>query len=307
MSLWTGCFASMGRCAFRAWRDQFPHPTAMIECPDMMGWHGQRMAAYHRPRKRGTRCIVPARVGAFFLAILYCAVCSPATGDEQRRRIYFLESLAPTQPAAIRTIEAFKRRLAEKTSESFEIFIDYMELERFPGQAHIDRTVRYLQGKYAEAPPAVLIPLGRSAVPFILQSPWHVPIRWFVLFTDDERRLVEEEEGYRLLYRSTAAVGRQRVDEALEVIRNSELAPLVDLIGDLSRWLAAFDATSIVELDYGSVSALFSWDELDNDHSAREIGEALEALGRGDVARSAEIYQTVAGRWAEVRSHESLN
>jgi hypothetical protein len=148
---------------------------------------------------------------------------------------------------------------------------------------------------------------GSAAVPFILQSPWHAPIRWFVLFIDDERRLVEEEDGYRLLYRSTAAVGRQRVDEALEVIRNSELAPLVDLIGDLSRWLAAFDATSIVELDYGSVSALFSWDELDNDHSAREIGEALEALGRGDVARSAEIYQTVAGRWAEVRSHESLN
>jgi PAS domain S-box-containing protein len=125
------------------------------------------MAAQH-PRTRDTRGVVPARLAALVLAILYCA-CSPATGAEQRRRIYFLESLAPTQPAATRTIEAFQRRLAEKTGENFEIFIDYMELERFPGQAHIDRTVRYLQGKYAEAPPAVLIPLGRAAVSFMLQ------------------------------------------------------------------------------------------------------------------------------------------
>jgi signal transduction histidine kinase len=127
------------------------------------------MVAYYHSRIHGTRRrIVAASRGAVFLAILYCAAWSPAAGDEPRRRIYFLESLAPTQPAAIRTIEAFRRRIGEKTSENFEIFIDYMELERFPGQENIDRTVRYLQGKYSEAPPAVLIPLGRAAVPFML-------------------------------------------------------------------------------------------------------------------------------------------
>jgi hypothetical protein len=104
----------------------------------------------------------------------------PAAGNDQRRRIYFLESLTPTQFAAMRTIEAFKKRLSEKTTESFEIFVDYMDLERFPGQAHIDRTAQFLAGKYAQAPPDVLIPLGRAAVPFMLQyraaiAP-HVPI-----------------------------------------------------------------------------------------------------------------------------------
>jgi signal transduction histidine kinase len=127
------------------------------------------MAAHHYPPQRGACRIVPARLGVIALAILYCVAWSQATADEQRRRIYFLESLAPSQPAATRTIEAFKRRLGERTSESFDIFIDYMELGRFPGQAHIDRTVRFLQEKYAEAPPAVLIPLGRAAVPFMLQ------------------------------------------------------------------------------------------------------------------------------------------
>jgi hypothetical protein len=148
---------------------------------------------------------------------------------------------------------------------------------------------------------------GSAAVPFILQSAWHVPVRWFVLFEDDDRRLLEEGDGYRLVYRTTARAGRKRVEHALSIIRRSELAPLVELIGDLSRWLAAFDARSLVELDYGSVSVLFNWDELDNDHSAREVQEAVEALGAGDVTRSVEVYQNVAARWAEVRSHESLN
>jgi hypothetical protein len=102
-------------------------------------------------------------------SILFGIIAWPAAGNDHRRRIYFLESLSPTQPAAIRTIEAFKKRLSERTSEPFEIFIDYMELGRFPGQAHLDRTVRFLAGKYAEAPPDVLIALGRAALPFLLK------------------------------------------------------------------------------------------------------------------------------------------
>jgi signal transduction histidine kinase len=99
-------------------------------------------------------------------AVLLCIGCQP-TDAAQRRRIYFLESLSPALPAAVRTIDAFKKRLGEKTTEQFEIFVDYMEVVRLPSQAHVDRTVQYLSGKYAEAPPDVLITLGRAALPFI--------------------------------------------------------------------------------------------------------------------------------------------
>ncbi len=103
-----------------------------------------------------------------------------ADAADQRRRIYFLESLSPALPAAVRTIDAFKKRLSETTSEQFEIFVDYMELVRLPGQAHIDRTVQYLSGKYAEARPDVVITLGRAALPFMAKhreavAP-HVPL-----------------------------------------------------------------------------------------------------------------------------------
>src|ERR1044072_8938251 len=47
------------------------------------------------------------------------------------------------------------------------LFRSYLELGRFPSQAHMDRSAQFLAGKYAEAPPDVLIPLGRAAVPFM--------------------------------------------------------------------------------------------------------------------------------------------
>ena len=112
-------------------------------------------------------CGANANSAFFTFLILLCIGLQPAVAAEQRRRIYFLESLAPTQPAAMRTIAAFEQRLREKTTEQFDVFIDYMDLIRFPSQAHVDSTVRYLSEKYAEAPPDVLIPMGRAAVPFM--------------------------------------------------------------------------------------------------------------------------------------------
>src|SRR5215510_6343215 len=105
-----------------------------------------------------------AQVLAFLT--LPCIACQPVDAAD-RRRIYFLESLSPALPAAVRTIDAFKKRLGEKTTEQFEIFVDYMELVRLPSQAHKERMVQYLSGKYAEAPPYVLVTLGRAALPFI--------------------------------------------------------------------------------------------------------------------------------------------
>src|SRR5262245_28222898 len=105
---------------------------------------------------------------ARILALLFLlCICSEPTNANQRRRIYFLESVSPALPAAVRVIDGFKKRLGEKTTEQFEIFVDYMEAVRLPSQAHKERMVRYLSGKYAEAPPDVLITLGRAALPFI--------------------------------------------------------------------------------------------------------------------------------------------
>jgi hypothetical protein len=148
-----------------------------------------------------------------------------------------------------------------------------------------------------------------TVAPSILQSPWHVPVRWFILVDDSERRLVESPSGeFRLYYWTRISAARKRAERALQVLRRSELSPIAEPVRELAEWLSRFPRESMVELDYGTVSSMFSWDELDNDHSGQDIQEAIDALnGPGGMGQAADLYQTVANRWAETLNRESLN
>ena len=147
-----------------------------------------------------------------------------------------------------------------------------------------------------------------NAVAFCHESPWHVPIRWFVLFHDEERWLGEDEQGrLRLRYRTTARRALRRAGQAIPVLRRSDLGPISELLLDLHEWIGLFDPRSLVELDYGTLCDFLTWDELDDDRSAHEIGRALDALERHEFPRSADIYQGVLSHWAEIRGHELLS
>jgi hypothetical protein len=143
----------------------------------------------------------------------------------------------------------------------------------------------------------------------ILQSAWHVPVRWFVLVDEPERRLIEVGSGqYRLYYWTALSLARKRAEAAILTLGRTELSPLAPLVREMLEWLAAFPSECRLELDYGEVSSLFSWDELDDDHSGGDIQAAIQSLGGpGGMARAGELYQTVSGRWAEAMSRESLN
>jgi hypothetical protein len=171
-----------------------------------------------------------------------------------------------------------------------------------------DQFVPKKDGKRAAKDLARLRRRDPSAIAFCHQSPWHVPIRWFVLFRDDERELVEDANGrWRLRYRTTTRRAIRRAAQAIGPLRRSDLGPIGDLILDLHQWMVQFDPASIIELDYASLCDFQRWDELDDDHSAREIADALEALESGEYPRAADVYQGVLTRWAEVRSREILN
>ena len=143
------------------------------------------------------------------------------------------------------------------------------------------------------------------SVPFIQQTAWHVPLRWFVLFRPEERTIADDEAGrLRLRYRTPARRAMRRVENAMPILRRSDLGPLGELLVDLHQWIAAFDPRSFVELDYGELSDLMSWDEMDDDHSAEQIQYALDALAKHEASESADAYQSVLVRWAEFRSRE---
>jgi hypothetical protein len=148
-----------------------------------------------------------------------------------------------------------------------------------------------------------------TLIPSMLQSPWHVPVRWFVMFEERERRMVESTGGdVRLRYWAPIGPAARRALRAASVLRRVGLEPVSGVVGEMAEWLSMFDRRSMLELDYGTLSSLFTWDELDDDHSAAEIQAAIDALeGSGGMPAAGELYQAVAGRWAETRARESLN
>ena len=147
-----------------------------------------------------------------------------------------------------------------------------------------------------------------GAVAFVHQSPWHVPIRWFALFRDEERRIADDERGRsRMRYSTSTRRAMRRAQNAIPVLRRSDLGSIGELLIDLHRWMAAFDARSIVELDYGELCDFLTWDEMDDDHSAADVQAALDALAKHEYPQAADVYQGVLARWAEIRSRELFN
>jgi hypothetical protein len=147
-----------------------------------------------------------------------------------------------------------------------------------------------------------------NAVPTMLESPWHVPVRWFALFEDPERRLTERDDGgFTLSYWTQIPVARERAQRAATVLEAGDLRPVAAMVYELDDWLSCFGSDAAVELDYGDVATSSSWNDLDEDHSAREVQESIDALEAGELERAGEVYRAVAGRWAEAKIRESLN
>lgn len=143
------------------------------------------------------------------------------------------------------------------------------------------------------------------AVPTIVDAPWVVPLAWFVLFDDAERRFLDPPEGAgpRLLHLTTVATALDRLDralDALDLVEDPE--DLLDDLAELADWLESFDDRSLVELDYAGLAPLLGAERLAADHSVRDVWHAIEGLEAGDVMTAVAYYAAVRGRWSPLRA-----
>ncbi len=146
-----------------------------------------------------------------------------------------------------------------------------------------------------------------DATPHILTSTWHVPVRWFAAFGQDERviRLGNERSLY---YRTPMVEARRRIARALRVLRTTvEDGPLATGVENLGRWLEEFHPRSHLELDYGGLVNLLDDDTLTRDESARDVTEGLAALAVGDSTAAVAAYERMMERWRTVRALEHAN
>ena len=142
----------------------------------------------------------------------------------------------------------------------------------------------------------------------ILHANWHVPLRWFALFGDDERILTEDKDGLRIRYETSIEEGKKRLRETLEVLERSWTEDsVITALRELIDWLEGFSYDGIVELDYGSVAGMFDDEDLLEDRSAGEVRACIDALASGDLTTAGRIFSDLTERWTEARSLELVN
>jgi len=149
-----------------------------------------------------------------------------------------------------------------------------------------------------------------DARPWIRTATWQVPLNWFVLVTDEERRFDKGsgEIPPMLRYRTPMVQARRRVARALRTLKDAvDEGPLIDGLIDVGRWLEEFHPRSLVELDYGGLVHVLPPGELEDDHSAADVAEGIEALRHGDGAAAGEAYGRLVERWRSVRDRRSAN
>ncbi|HCT76231.1 MAG TPA: hypothetical protein DGG94_00270 [Micromonosporaceae bacterium] len=136
---------------------------------------------------------------------------------------------------------------------------------------------------------------------------WGVPLRWFVLFSPAERELLLQERRV-LRFRTEIGKARQRAHKGLRVLRRAlGDVPITDSLRETARWLELFHPGSVVELDYGGLTALLSDDALDEDDSVELVATGLTGLSHDDGAAATAAYEKLVQRWREIQLLERSN
>jgi len=134
-------------------------------------------------------------------------------------------------------------------------------------------------------------------------SAWTIPSAWLLLFDSTE---AVRGDG-QLRYVTTIDLARNRATGAVQALEEAgmQISVMVEL-ADVIGWLAAFDDSSRVELDYGVLAPMFGT-ELDTEDSVALLGAGLEALKRGDLAAAGQSYDTFMERWQSLRMRSTAS
>ncbi len=139
------------------------------------------------------------------------------------------------------------------------------------------------------------------AVPHVLTSAWHVPLRWFVLFEPAERRAVAGPEP-SVVYRTTMSAARRRLSKAHALLRRR--APderLTEAVRDLGAWINEFHPRGVVELDHGGLVRLLGFPRVRRDDSVAQVAAFLAALDEGRDTEAWTGYRVLLDRWRRVQ------
>lgn len=108
--------------------------------------------------------------GAFLSIVVTLSLLSAESpANDMPRRVLLLHSFNYTFPATTIVSEAVRKRLLERFPQSLEIEEEFLDLARHGDATHASRMANFLRDKYANVHFDLVLVVGVSGIPFILQ------------------------------------------------------------------------------------------------------------------------------------------
>lgn len=163
----------------------------------------------------------------------------------------------------------------------------------------------------------LISPLRSFKNTYILDSDNYIPLQWFILFDDKERKFFYTHLGFgRIHYGTDLKESLRRIDKADGIIddfaaRHGEgesppalLMKLKKIQSDLfvlRAWLSEFDTSSYVVLDYGEICSFISPYTLNMDHSSKDAWDILDNLKKENIEESQRILNSLLQKWESAK------
>jgi ABC-type uncharacterized transport system substrate-binding protein len=163
--------------------------------------------------------VTRGRLPVAALLVSWLGGAAPSVASPRGANVLILDHGPPGRPFSIEMHGAFRAALGPATGSAVSIYEETLDLERFPGEAHVLALRRFLAEKYRERPPDVIAAHGDPALRFVAEwrdPPWPAPAVVFATASEATARASHE----------TAAATGVVVDPDIEATLRAALALL---------------------------------------------------------------------------------
>jgi hypothetical protein len=163
-----------------------------------------------------------------------------------------------------------------------------------------------------------IAPLGSKGQSHIFFSENIIPLHWFAIFREEERKILYTHWGFNAIsYDTKLDSGLRRLKEGEKVIDSvidknesdshvlNKLAGIRAGMRKLYSLLSGFDPSGSVVLNYGEICSFIHPYTIPNENSAKDMWELLTLLSSGKIADADSRLNILTQKWDDIRRKAS--
>jgi len=159
-----------------------------------------------------------------------------------------------------------------------------------------------------------IAPLGSKGQSHIFVSENIIPLHWFVIFREEERKILFTHWGFNAIsYDTKIDSALRRLKEAEKVIgsvidKHESSSQLSNKLSDIRAGmrkvyslLSGFDPSGSVVLNYGELCSFIHPYTIRNENSVKDLWEVLTLLSGGKIADADSRLNMLTQKWDDIR------